>query len=680
MKFFNIDFHISVIADIQSLLGELGHQVDSLSLSNHTWVLGRERDRVAALDGMSTTSFGQRECDRFYQMERTRLEEYDGFIVTHTPCLAGLYERTGKPVICVVSTRYNGFCHSPESQAWLEDKLRQMHASGQLILLANNAYDAWHVERNVGITPPIVPSVCDYTRVKWSGGKTEPFSAGRQEIPGLRRLSHGHGWQEVADARCVVTVPYNVSLMSVFERHAMGMPMLMPSGLWTLLHKESLEDLTCFGAPDSRELEAAVTLSDWHIEELPGITFFDRLEEIPDLLSEGIPPTHGYAERKERILGLWEEAVGRAGTRRHPVKSTPDITSGSLSGFWKWDDGFIGELRADGILVQLREANREHRLGSWAATPEGFELHLPEHWRKRIVLSTPDSGLWYLNDSTTPGGSIRKLGLSAPPPEPRRRFVNCDSYVSLADQRTFVVHTDCAELWHKHLRPPHAFTLITCHSDSPVEERHLPILNDENLVVWYAYNVKIEHPKIRPIPIGVCHRLSLDAWLAKSGRGRLTPQLYDLLLLEGADTPKSKMFHMSFNIWTNPTERNRCVMATGLPIESQSQPAFLLDLAASRFCVSPEGNGIDCLRVWEALYCRTIPIITRNPMVSMGLYDGLPVVVLDCWEDFASSDFSEERYEELIRGFDPTCITVNRWIPAASVIKVPGESKTSSIL
>src|SRR6478609_4037885 len=84
MKFFNIDFHISVIADIKSLFAELGHSVDTRSLSNHTWVFGRDMDLVPGLDGMSTTSFGQSECDRFYKHERNNLEQYDGFIVTHT--------------------------------------------------------------------------------------------------------------------------------------------------------------------------------------------------------------------------------------------------------------------------------------------------------------------------------------------------------------------------------------------------------------------------------------------------------------------------------------------------------------------------------------------------------------------------------------------------------------------
>ena len=40
MKFFNIDLHISVIADIKKIFTDLGHEVDDWSLSGHAWAFG----------------------------------------------------------------------------------------------------------------------------------------------------------------------------------------------------------------------------------------------------------------------------------------------------------------------------------------------------------------------------------------------------------------------------------------------------------------------------------------------------------------------------------------------------------------------------------------------------------------------------------------------------------------
>lgn len=671
MRFFNIDFHISVIADIRSLLGELGHRVDTLSLSDHTWVFGRERDRVPGLDGMSRSSFGQRECDRFYRMERERLAEYDAFIVTHTPCLAGLYEKTGKPVICVVSTRYNCFCHTPASKAWLEDKLRVMYHRGQLILLTNNAYDAWHVEWNVGIRPDIVPSVCDYTGVKWAGGKETPFLSGRMEVPGLRHLPHGHTWQDVANAAACVTIPYNVSLMSVFERHAMGIPMLMPSGLWTLLHHDVLTDLTWWGSPNSHELESAVACSDWHSEELSGITFFDCLEDIPGMLAEGIPPTHGQVARKERILGQWNDLL--ASMLQRPSRSLrPRIVEPpTVVGYWKWREDFTGELRKNGTMVQIQDAIRELRIGTWKPKSYGFDLELPGHWRKRVVLSDCNSGLWYPEGYGEAGGSIVRIDGFRFPERDSRRFFNSDCCNALVSAVTAVVNTASVWEWYRKLRPAHPYTLVTTHSDISVGDSHLPILEDDLLVRWYATNVAVMHPKLKPIPVGVCKRFALEPTSSSPGFP-LVPLLYDLVLAEGASTPKAKLFNVSFSVKNQPAIREHCLQVTGLNNAKQRQLEYLLDLASSRFCISPDGNGTDCYRVWEALYCRTVPVITWNPMVDMGLYDGLPVIVLDRWGDFKKEDFTEERYERLMLDFDPACLTMSRWIPNADLLQNGG--------
>ncbi len=49
MKIFNIDLHISVIADIKNVLESMGHSVTSWSLSNSTAIMGQKR---TAVDGI----------------------------------------------------------------------------------------------------------------------------------------------------------------------------------------------------------------------------------------------------------------------------------------------------------------------------------------------------------------------------------------------------------------------------------------------------------------------------------------------------------------------------------------------------------------------------------------------------------------------------------------------------
>ena len=51
------------------------------------------------------------------------------------------------------------------------------------------------------------------------------------------------------------------------------------------------------------------------------------------------------------------------------------------------------------------------------------------------------------------------------------------------------------------------------------------------------------------------------------------------------------------------------------------------------FVLSPFGNGMDCHRTWEALLCGCIPIVRSS--VFNELFDGLPVLIVDKWEDIS---------------------------------------------
>ena len=46
MKLFNLDCHISVIADLKKIFEDLNHQVTSWSVSGHNWVFDREPSKV----------------------------------------------------------------------------------------------------------------------------------------------------------------------------------------------------------------------------------------------------------------------------------------------------------------------------------------------------------------------------------------------------------------------------------------------------------------------------------------------------------------------------------------------------------------------------------------------------------------------------------------------------------
>jgi hypothetical protein len=92
----------------------------------------------------------------------------------------------------------------------------------------------------------------------------------------------------------------------------------------------------------------------------------------------------------------------------------------------------------------------------------------------------------------------------------------------------------------------------------------------------------------------------------------------------------------SFRSVTNPQEREplqRRVIETGMTWHDPagSPEAYFQELRDSVFVLSPRGNGLDCHRTWEALYCGAIPVVTQGTL-SRTLTDALPILVVDSWD------------------------------------------------
>jgi hypothetical protein len=59
------------------------------------------------------------------------------------------------------------------------------------------------------------------------------------------------------------------------------------------------------------------------------------------------------------------------------------------------------------------------------------------------------------------------------------------------------------------------------------------------------------------------------------------------------------------------------------------------------FEASPQGNGPDCFRTWEALALGTIPILRSSALDRMFLEHDLPVAVVDDWSDVTSERLAQ---------------------------------------
>jgi len=166
-----------------------------------------------------------------------------------------------------------------------------------------------------------------------------------------------------------------------------------------------------------------------------------------------------------------------------------------------------------------------------------------------------------------------------------------------------------------------AFTLITHNGDANVEDVYYvnSILNTPNLRKWYAQNVNYSHGKLAPLPIGIANRMWPHG---------------DFSVIE---SPKINNIYMSFDLNTSPKKRSECLNALRdkVPFLPFVEPTEnIARLAQYKYCVCPEGNGLDTHRLWEALYLRVVPIMLKSRHVEL-LIDAylFPVILLDSWQD-----------------------------------------------
>ena len=81
-------------------------------------------------------------------------------------------------------------------------------------------------------------------------------------------------------------------------------------------------------------------------------------------------------------------------------------------------------------------------------------------------------------------------------------------------------------------------------------------------------------------------------------------------------------------------------------IPTQGGDRFFNDLYKCKFTFSPEGNGLDCHRHYEALIYKSIPVVEDNPEI-MKKYEGLPVLYTHDYSEITET-YLQEKYNEML--------------------------------
>lgn len=250
MKFFNIDLHVAVIEDVARMLQELGHEVTSINMSGHNWVFGRQP--ATGFGPVNTQTWQSVTPDQFFGATYNQLKEFGGFIATYPPSLSQIYERFGKPIICVIPIRYEYPYHgNPDAWRALNAFFLRMHAYRKIVFVANGMYDSEYFHHFTGIKPLLIQSLCEYVGVNYApeydtalimdtrsnAAVNECVEAVPQARP-VRAVYGRFQWSDLTKHKALIHIPFNSGSMSFSEHYYMNIPIFVPSKDFLLdLHK-----------------------------------------------------------------------------------------------------------------------------------------------------------------------------------------------------------------------------------------------------------------------------------------------------------------------------------------------------------------------------------------------------------------------------------------------------------
>jgi hypothetical protein len=190
------------------------------------------------------------------------------------------------------------------------------------------------------------------------------------------------------------------------------------------------------------------------------------------------------------------------------------------------------------------------------------------------------------------------------------------------------------------------FILVFHNCDHNFETHHLKLFDSlPKLKMIYTQNMNVLHDRVVPLPIGIANSM----W----PHGNLS-LLNSIIQMNNS---KDNLIYFNFNINTNQEKRGECynkIIQKGIPfIPSGDQYNYLYNLSKYKYAICPEGNGIDCHRLWECLYLKVIPICKKNILVEY-FSKIFPIVLLDDWSDLNAekimneyNNYSWENYDKL---------------------------------
>lgn len=246
-------------------------------------------------------------------------------------------------------------------------------------------------------------------------------------------------------------------------------------------------------------------------------------------------------------------------------------------------------------------------------------------------------------------------------------FITADKFFSFGEENKDwiqYIKTDTLfhpiENWRGRNLPlfyPQKPIVISGHSDFPIKQEYLNHILRSPVKFWFATNADCEHTNVFGIPHGLTNDSQDTDIHPIHGNQKI---LCDVLSKERLE-PKH-LVYMNFSVNTDMrTERpvrqilwntfsqlpfvfkRECTSANMNLIDRKQ---YLEDMYSSKFVLCPQGNGIDTVRLWEAIYCRCIPIVMRHR--AMRYFSDLPILWINDWTEVMDPTYLQKEYQRII--------------------------------
>lgn len=180
------------------------------------------------------------------------------------------------------------------------------------------------------------------------------------------------------------------------------------------------------------------------------------------------------------------------------------------------------------------------------------------------------------------------------------------------------------------------YILITHNSDRNISVNEIKFKSN-NVIHWFAQNLTVlETDNISMIPIG----LENLRWLKNGRKKWFKPKNYK----------KSKYILSSFNEKTNFTKRENINTnfkdISFIEIKNfENNKEYFKEFKNFKFCICPEGNGIDTHRIWESILLKIIPIMISSDFAKNLEYNSIPCLIIKNWEEL--KNYSREDLDKI---------------------------------